>query len=261
MSTEAVQIALARLLVDPRLRQRWTTDPGGALSEFPLTDREVAMLAGIDAHRLAFTAGGITRARSRTLKRMFATTLRRVGDASIVDRIVTGFVDGDLPLEGRNDADKWVAEGKRFVAHLERLAEDGTVPSTLAGLAQLEWLRADLRYSSAAAIAAAAAGTGPAPGPEAQLRLAAHVRVVELRSDVLASAAGPPSAQAGTVHLALVRRHPDGRSDVFRLNSAAAELYHQCDGTRSVADLTDGDPDRQRQLTEAVRAGLLVSVR
>ncbi|RFS45629.1 hypothetical protein [Micromonospora craniellae] len=261
MTTLGFQTALARLLVEPALRERWSVDPDTVASDLSLTIREREMLAAVDPGRLDFTAGGIARARSRTLKRMFAATLRAIGDPPTADRLVSEFVRSVVPLAARDEATKWIKEGDRFVEYLSHVAAAGDVPTPLAELARLEWLRAELRYSPDAARSAEHVHrhhdpTTP-PAVTTVLRLAAHVRVVRFDADVLALAAGRAPAQAGPTCLALASR-PDGTVRTYRLSPQAHDLYQACDGQYTVAALTaTGPSDAADLLTTAWAHGLV----
>lgn len=103
MNTLGFQTALARLLVEPTLREQWRVAPDTVAGDLKLTAEETELLARIDLDRLDFTAGGIERARTRTLKRMFAATLRAVGDPPSAERLVVGFVRAVVPLAARDE--------------------------------------------------------------------------------------------------------------------------------------------------------------
>ncbi|MFY1702903.1 hypothetical protein ACN28G_14340 [Micromonospora sp. WMMA1923] len=262
MTTSGFQEALARLLVEPELRARWRSDPRLLSGELDLDADDRRMLSAIDPDRLDFTAGGIERARARTLKRMFPATLRVAGGPEAADRLVIGYLRSVVPLVARDEVTKWIDEGERFVGYLAELAARGEVPTAVADLAWLEWLRAELRYSPEAARGAAwvqahhPGGTPPQAGT--LLRLAPHVRVARFEADVLALAGGRPPAASGPTCLALAGR-PDGAVRTFRLTVQAHDLYLACDGSRTLSGLTaTAGPEAADLLAAGWVGGLLI---
>jgi len=259
MSTASVQHCLARLLVSAADRRELRADPTAVGRRFGLEPEELATVAAIDPDRLEFTAGGVIRARLRTLRRMFRAT-GAIGDRGWLDRELDAFIESDIPLAAAEDSERWLAEGQRFVAWL-RAREDAYRAPHLVELARLELLRAELLYRPAAERASAAADL--AAGLVAQLddvalltgsavSLGAHVRLARFEYDVLSMRAGdPPPARADT-RLALARRAGRASVAAHRLDGGTFAVVEALAGGRGPAGA-----DAASALRDVAALGLL----
>jgi hypothetical protein len=218
------------------------------MPRFGITATELGQLVAIDAERLDITAGGIRRARTRALRRLFATTFGCYGDRVVA--AASEFLAADIPLASTDEATRSLDTGRRFVDHLRAVGDPA------AELARLELLRAELLLLPEAASAASQAEAGVvgvaeasvaceagAPPGDWLLRLGGHVRVAEFSMDVLAIRPGqdPDECVAVTpAYVLLSRRAAPPSVRLIRITQTAFRLFSRCDGTRSVADLLTG---------------------
>ncbi|OLT12407.1 hypothetical protein BJF78_04210 [Pseudonocardia sp. CNS-139] len=146
---------------------------------------------------------------------MFPVSLRRVPDPL---GLLASFCDADLPVAGPDEQSRWVAEGARFVAHLQQHATPD-----VAEPARLEWLRAELLHDGAATAAAARAAD---PGRTPRAGLGARVRVATFAVDVTAAGRTPAGEPlpARPVHLLLRRAFPASSVAVFGLDGPTYDL-------------------------------------
>lgn len=265
MTAASYQGLLARLLVDGPLRAGLPGSVDQLAVGHRLSGAEREALRAIDLDALEFTAGGIRRARMRTLRRMFAPTLTLLEEVVVPDLdVVAAHVDTHPPTEADDDPARFLADGRLLVAGLRRAGDEGTVPAAAADSALLDWVRAALLYDHRAAVSAGEAMAAPAPlaGPLAdgdRPSLVAHARIAAFDHDVVAvrrarTLVGP----AATPTYLLLRLVEPGREPkVGRLDAQAHRLLSRCDGSASVAEICDPDPAARQVLDQGLTAGLL----
>jgi hypothetical protein len=74
--------ALARLLRDGALRERFSRDPVGAIADLPLEEGDRAALLALDPHDLEMQAGVLLHKRFEEVRRILASTFARLGDSA-----------------------------------------------------------------------------------------------------------------------------------------------------------------------------------
>lgn len=249
MSAAGFQRALAHVLVSDAARTQLHEQPHLLAERYDVAPDELRALAGIDPARLDFTAAGLRRARLRTLRRMFATTLTRWGDPEQAQAVLTSFVATNLPRTGPDETSRWLDEGARFVDYLAN-PELTAIPSLVGPLARLEWLRFHLLYDPDANRAAAEAdGTDPwtdQPGSdmsELRLEVGRNVRLAQFPPGVLSMPTPPKGTPAGhsrtplaPTHVALRLLHT-GKVRVYRLAELVHAVVSRCDGATRFSDI------------------------
>ena len=264
--------ALARLLVDAAARAQLRAAPDVTAARFGLTAAELSQLKAIDTERLEISAGGITRARTRALRRLLAITFSLYGPA--IEPSAAAFLAADVPPAGGDEVARSLAAGQRFAAFL---ATAGGRPAA-AEIARLELLRAELLLSAPARPAqpgekpAARNGGGWLPdADEFRPAVGAHARLAAFTVDVLAARPGQDPARweaPAATRVLLVRPAGSAAVQVSRVSRSVYEVLSRCDGTRTVAEIRhavpggcparDGAPDEVRALIgSALEAGLL----
>ena len=264
--------ALARLLVDAAARAQLRAAPDVTAARFGLTAAELSQLKAIDAERLEVSAGGITRARTRALRRLLAITFSLYGPA--IEPSAAAFLAADVPPAGGDEVARSLAAGQRFAAFL---ATAGGRPAA-AEIARLELLRAELLLSAPAP--AAQLEEEPATRNEGGLlpdvrdsrpAVGAHARLAAFTVDVLAPRPGRDPARweaPAATRVLLVRPAGSAAVQVSRVSRSVYEVLSRCDGTRTVAEIRhavpgratarDGAPDEVGLLIgSALEAGLL----
>lgn len=267
MTAAGYQALVARLLVDAQLRAGLPGAADRLAAEHGLRPGEREALRAIDLDALEFTAGGIRRARVRTLERLFAGTLALLDEAVPGADVVVRHVERHLPVEADDEAARFLADGRVLVDDLGRAAAGGELPAATGDCALLDWLRASLLFDPGADRSAlhAAAGAGPAPGDGAEMAdgdrpvLAAHARVAAFGHDVVTIRRSRTLAGAEPSATWLVLRlvEPGREPKVGRLGESAYRLLAACDGRTTVAQLAGDDPTARSVLAQALTAGLL----
>ncbi len=264
MTAGRYQGLVARLLVDAPLRAGLPGSADQLAAEHGLGSGERRALRSIDLGALEFTAGGIRRARMRTLERMFAGTLALLGESVAGSDVVARHVARHLPIEADDEPARFLADGRLLVDDLSRAAADGELPAATADSAWLDWLRASLLFDARAARSAAGARVA-AQGPPVALAdddrpvLVAHARVAAFAHDVVAIRRARTMVGAGPSASWLLLRlvEPGREPKVGRLDERAHTVLAACDGLVTVAQLTSGDPAARPVLQQAATAGLL----
>jgi len=256
------QALVARLLVDSPLRASLPASVDRLAGEHGLDDGERRALRSIDLDALAFTAGGIRRARLRTLERMFAGTLALLDEAAPGADVVGRHVDRHPPIEAGDEPARFLADGRLLVDDLGVAADGGELPAAAVDSAQLDWLRASLLFDRSAAWSAgearAASRTGEL-GDDDRPLLVAHARVAAFTHDVVAIrrartlAGAEPSASWLVLRLVEPGREPK----IGRVDQRGYALLAACDGRATVAQLAGGDPTARSVLDQAATAGLV----
>lgn len=265
MSASGYQGLVARLLVDAPLRAGLPGSAERLAAEYGLSPSERSALRSIDRNALEFTAGGIRRARLRTLERMFAGTVALIEDAAPGVDVVARHVDRHPPVEADDDPSRFLADGRVLVDDLRTAAAGGELPLATGDSALLDWLRASLlfdhRANRSAAEAKAESRPVPAAGPADGDRpvLVAHARVAAFAHDVVAirRARSLVGAEPSGSWLVLRLVEPGREPGIGRLDEQAHRLLAACDGRATVAQLTSGDPTARAVLAQAATAGLL----
>jgi hypothetical protein len=171
MGLAEIQGAMARLYVDPSLRDRFFADPAAVGVELGLGAEEARDLAGVSRRQVEQFAGSLRRKRRDQVRRVIPIAARALGDrfGGLFER----YADGSAPRGSKADLD----DAAGFVDALGRWS-DGDGPPWAADLARYElaWRQAaragrrpivrTFRYPVARLVpgrAADAAAMGPRP--------------------------------------------------------------------------------------------------
>ena len=144
MGLAEVQGTLARLYVDPALRDRFFADPAAVGAELGLEAEEARDLAGVSRRQLEQFAGSLRRKRRDQVRRVTPIAARALGDrfGGLFDRYAAesaprgskadlddaiGFVDA---LASGTDLDRppWVADLARYELAWRQAARAGRTP-------------------------------------------------------------------------------------------------------------------------------------
>jgi hypothetical protein len=122
MALAEVQGALARLYVDPALRERFFADPPAVGAELALGAEEVRMLAGISRRQVEQFAEALRRKRRDQVRRVIPITARALGER--YGRLFERYAGESAPRGSKADLD----DAAGFVVALGRWADDGRPP-------------------------------------------------------------------------------------------------------------------------------------
>ena len=122
MGLAEVQGALARLYVDPTLRDRFFADPAAVGVELGLGAEEARDLAGVSRRQVEQFAGSLRRKRRDQVRRVIPIAARALGDrfGGLFER----YADGSAPRGSKADLD----DAAGFVEALGRWADDDRPP-------------------------------------------------------------------------------------------------------------------------------------
>jgi hypothetical protein len=122
MGLAEVQGALARLYVDPSLRDRFFADPSAVGVELGLGAEEARDLAGVSRRQVEQFAGSLRRKRRDQVRRVIPIAARALGDrfGGLFER----YADGSEPRGSKADLD----DAAGFVGALGRWGDDDRPP-------------------------------------------------------------------------------------------------------------------------------------
>lgn len=216
MPLQAMQEALALVLMDGTARQAFAKDPTGTLRRLGLKGNDVTLLSTVDANDLAYFATRRNIDRHQALRADAPLTMRLLEGTR--GRVQAYFRAYPFSLE---DPQK---ETARFAEWCKQAAKDGTVPALAPDLARydagvLRLLTRPYREAKPSARPKRVAGL---------IRFqAAHRLQDALRSD------GVPKARPGPVHVILQRTPDDIRWNI--VTPLEATLVALADGKRTEA--------------------------
>jgi len=250
-----VQALLAMLLVDERARRRFAIDPAAVAAPFGLSAQEVDQAVGAIGQGFELAARGVTGKRVRRLRTFFPCSFALLDGLGLGSGLARAFCQEIAPTWRAERDEDGLATAHRFVAFAVATGLPGA-PACTVDLLRYELLRLELTLAAARLARTGRATPPPGPAgldPAARPVLAVHVRVAAYRYDVLDLAGWlrrrprrPGSAAARTLPAeptrVVVVQAPGSRAPaVYRIPLRLHELLTRCDGTSTVAELTEPD--------------------
>lgn len=251
MTLLAVQQVLSRVLTDPGFREAFFREPASVSVEYPLSERELASLAGLDQRRVETCAAMLLRDRVRFALYAFPASAHVLGP--LMPELAPRFARRFPPVP-TEDA-RLEREGPRMLTFVRELLAAGELgPAYLGEVMDFEHAvyhlsNSEAAWRSAEEVAALARrhpswsseedvlASVPRTGEHTTVRVFSH-DVVEL-ADRLAAGDVPASAPRRPTVLLLTRRVESPRVHRQRVNRLTAELLSLCDGTRTAGAITD----------------------
>lgn len=217
MPLQAMQEALALILMDGKQRLAFARDPHATLGHLGVKGRDARLLATVDANDLAYFATRRNIDRHQALRADAPLTMRLLEGTR--GRVQAYFRAYPFSLEDPRQ------ETARFAKWCRQAARDGTVPALAPDLARYD---AGVLRLLAKAYRAPKPTTRPQRVPGLIRFQAAHRLQDALRSD------GVPRARPGPVQVILQRTPDDIRWNV--VTPLEATLVQLADGKRSEGD-------------------------
>ena len=246
------QTALARLLVEPELTERFHADPDGTARELGLDDTQIAALKSAGVDRLRSFARGLAGKRFQIQKRVCQVTYRLLELYGLEAKIMVRFVRENPPLESTEFPTRSIRDGVWLTEMLQRMVAAGELDAPyLEDVARFErqMLAVTSFYDTvnSAVEFQKAYEAWPEPTPEEMLaampRRGIHAAVESFSCDVtqivrqLAADGDLPELEPQPTHL-LFSKVPGWRNVRYaRINDLTRELLELCDGTRSTREI------------------------
>jgi hypothetical protein len=257
-----LQVALAQLLTDSRLRAALRDRPAEIRHRYGLSDSEFRLLASLDSAGLELTAHAGEGKRLDFLRRGMPVTVGAVERAHRAE-LLSAHLQATWAADGPVLASRIVSECRRFAAQLAGADLTG-LPVWIGDIAMYELAAAELMASADASADAERARHQAAPSR--LIVLGRHVRVLSFACDILALRAGaaPGAAPAtGPLHLALVKRRAQPLLQGYRIGAQVAQILRSCAHPTDLDAVTAALPGHQDQAAATIRtalsAGLLLA--